>query len=253
MPNSNGKKDAVMSKDFLEQVRDRAAELWEAHGLLREPVAVRARALSPEEAIGNPEAKDFPLQKGRERLMEAVFRGARGQAFTHRFGDFSGTLTEIAAMPLDNSFRRAVLVASLNATLRFLGLCDRTVHCRDEGPALCAAKLRGYLAEEHPGARVGLVGYQPAFVAALAPAVPLRVLDLDPENIGTVRHGVTIEGPGDQPAVLDWAEVILLTGSSLSNGTAGQFLGRRPVVVFGVTAAAAAALLGWERFCTHAS
>lgn len=220
---------------------------------MQESVAVRARTLSPREALGDPEGEGFPLLKGRERLMEAEFRGARGQAFTDRFGDFSGTLAGIAALPLGNSFRRAVFVSALNATLRSLGLCDRTVHCRDDGPALCAGKLRAHLAGRYPGARVALVGFQPAFVTALAPAVPLRVLDLDPENIGTLRHGVRIEGPGEQRKVLDWADLVLLTGSCLTNDTAGQFLDGRPVLVFGVTAAAAAVLQGWDRFCAHAS
>ena len=47
-----------------------------------EIVKVKARTLSTEEAIGNPEADDFPLQKGKERLMQAQFGRGLGQAFT---------------------------------------------------------------------------------------------------------------------------------------------------------------------------
>jgi hypothetical protein len=47
--------------------------------LLSEPVMVRARVLTTEEAIGSPEAEDFPLQKGREKFMQAEFFGAVGR------------------------------------------------------------------------------------------------------------------------------------------------------------------------------
>jgi len=45
-------------------------------------IGLVAAALSPEEAIGNPEDRDYPLIVGKERLMQAEFRGALGQAFT---------------------------------------------------------------------------------------------------------------------------------------------------------------------------
>ncbi len=36
--------------------------------LMGETVRVKAKSLSVEAAIGNPEADDFPFQKGKERL-----------------------------------------------------------------------------------------------------------------------------------------------------------------------------------------
>ena len=45
-----------------------------------EEVDVVAQTLSPEEAIGNPEDDDYPILKGRERIVEATFRGSRGHA-----------------------------------------------------------------------------------------------------------------------------------------------------------------------------
>ena len=99
---------------------------------------VKARVLSSEEAIGNPEADDFPLQKGKERLMQAEFSTGTGQAFTDRYRDFSGKLCDIIEMPLKNNFRRAVFVAALNAVLRHLNEVHGTIHCRDKEPALCA-------------------------------------------------------------------------------------------------------------------
>lgn len=241
-----------MRADVLEDLRDKARALWTEKGLLGESVTVRARTLSVEEAIGNPEGDDFPLQKGKERLMEAQILGAKGQAFTDTFGDFAGTLGDIATMPLANNFRRAVFVASLNATLRSQGLCDRTVHCRDEGPSLCALALRDHIRERYGKVRITQVGLQPKFVAALSQEFELRVLDLDPDNIGKVLHGSLIEGPEARADALGWAELLLVTGSTLSNDSFGDFLTDRQLLVFGVTGAGAATLLGLDRFCANA-
>jgi hypothetical protein len=238
---------------ILETLRDKARLAWREAGLLQEPIAVRARTLTAEEAIGHPEGDDFPLQKGKERLMEATFQGSRGQAFTDRFGDFSGSLADVAAMELTNNFRRAVLIAAVNATARHLGLCDRTVHCRDKEPGQCAGLFSDHLRERFGSPRIAQVGYQPQFIEALAKNFELRVLDLDPDNIGTIRHGAPVEGPSKQLEVLDWADLWAVTGSTLSNDTLGDFLCGKPVIFYGTTVAGAAALLGLERFCAMAT
>ncbi len=242
-----------MGTGMLETVRRRAVELWERRDLLREPVAVTARTLTVREAIGDPEGDDFPLQKGKEQLMEAVFRGARGQAFTDRFGDFSGTLADVATMPLENNFRRAVFVASLNAVTRGLGLCQGTIHCRDKEPGECALKFRDHIRERYGKVRIAQVGFQPKMIEALAAAFEVRVLDLDPDNIGTVKHGAAVLGPQMRDETLAWAELLVVTGSTLANDTIGDFLTDRPVVFFGTTVAGAAALMGWERFCAKST
>lgn len=240
-----------MPNTALEELQARARELWRERGLLGERVTVAARTLTPEEAIGDPEGDDFPIQKGRERMMEASVLGARGHAFSDRYGDFAGALAQIADMKLENNFRRAVFVSTLNASLRALGLCDRTVHCRDKGPGECAVELRAYLRQRFGDARVTQVGFQPKFVAALAADRPLRVLDLDPENIGRTLHGALIEGPERRDDALAWADVLLVTGSALVNGSMDAFVTGKQLLVFGVSGAGAATLLGWERFCAQ--
>lgn len=237
----------------LELLQNKAARIWEKAGLLQTPITIKARTLSVEEAIGNPEGDDFPLQKGKERLMEAEFQGSRGQAFTDQFGDFSGSLADVAAMPLANNFRRAVLICAVNATARHLGLCDRTIHCRDKEPGQCAGLFGTYLSERFGAPRIAQVGFQPKIIEALAKRFELRVLDLDPDNIGTVRHGAPIEGPQQQDEVLAWADVLVVTGTTLANNSIGGFLGEKPVVFYGTTIAGAAALLGLERFCAMAT
>jgi len=234
---------------IYDEIKQKARPLLEARGLMDKKVRVEARALSTEEAIGNPEGDDFPLQKGKERLMQARLEGALGQAFTDRYGDFEGTLEEIFTMPLGNNFRRAVFVATLNAALRLAGRADRTIHCRDQGPGLCATQLVRHLRERYGEVRIGQVGFQPAMVEALSETFPLRVLDLDPDNIGNEKRGVRIEGGDAQEDVIDWADLLLVTGTTVVNGTTVEFLNGKPVLFYGTTIAGAAALMGWDRFC----
>ena len=213
-------------------------------------IAIRAFPLSPEEAIGNPEDKDYPLVKGKERLMQAEFQGAKGQAFTDMYGDFGGTLAEVLEMDLKNNFRRAVFVSALNAVMRHLGLVSGTVHCRNEEPPRCAQELVKYLMEKHTGRRIALVGFQPRMAEALSQQFDLRITDLDGENIGRKKYGVRIWGPEKTTEHLEWCDLALVTGTSAANGTLDGFLhGPKPVIFYGVTISGAARLLCLEHFC----
>ena len=206
--------------------------------------------LTTEEAIGHPEDQDFPLQKGKERLMQAKFRGQAGQAFTDQFGDFLGSLEEILTMPLTNNYRRAVFVAALNAVLKYLGLIRGTIHCHNQSPQECAGELAGYIRGRFGEVRVTRVGFQPRMVQEISAILPLRLLDLDPDNIGVKKFGVTVEDQEKTAKALKWADVLLVTGTTLVNDTIGQFLLDKPVIFYGTTIAGAAYLMGWERFCS---
>lgn len=237
--------------EIYEELKKRFLELCRQQNLLGEHIDVRARALTTEEAIGNPEGNDFRLQLGKERLMQAEFRAEFGQAFTDRFGDFAGTLEEIATMALDNNYRRAVFVASLNAVLKQLNLIQGTVHCRDQEPHECSLELVGHIMKNFGDVRVTQVGFQPRMVQEMAEAFPLRVLDLDQDNIGTGKFGVTVEGPEMTGEAVEWADLLLVTGTTLVNDTIGRFLVGKPVIFYGTTVAGAAYLMDWERFCAR--
>jgi hypothetical protein len=230
-------------------IRQKFIKLIKEHGLEGEEVIVRAAALTPEQAIGNPEDKDYPLIKGQERLMQAEFRGAKGQAFTDHYGNFSGRLADIAAMDLTNNFRRAVFIASLNAVMNYLGLISKTVHCKDEQPRECAAELANYIEKNYGHPKIAMVGFQPRMVEALAQQFELRVTDMDEANIGQEKFGVKIDGPGKTEENLKWCDIALVTGTTIVNDTIDQFLGDKPVIFYGVTIAGAAKLEGLNRFC----
>lgn len=239
-----------MQGSLLLSAQKKVKELWGKEGILQEHVRVTARALSVEEAIGNPEGDDFPLQQGKERLMEAEFRGARGQAFTDRFGNFSASLAEITEMKLNNNFRRALFVAVCNAVQRYLGKTDRTVHCRDDEPGRCAPQLSEYIMQQFGDVRITQIGYQPKMIESLAGKFRLRVIDLDPGNIGTQKYGITIEGPEKTKDAIHQADVLLVTGSTVVNGTLETFLVEdTPTIFYGTTISAIADLLGLTRFC----
>ena len=239
--------------DVYHDLKQKAAVIFDRYDLMGETVQVKARVLSTEEAIGNPEANDFPLQKGKERLMQANIGGALGQAFTDRFGDFEGVLEAILETPPTNNFRRAIFVASINAALRRLGLIQGTVHCRDQGPGQCALALADHIRNRYGDVKIGIIGFQPRMVETLAAGFPVRVLDMDTDNIGEDKFGVVVESPAAAPAAAEWADLMLVTGTTLVNGTLPDFLGEKPVIFYGTTIAGAAYLMGWARFCESSS
>lgn len=212
---------------------------------------ISARPLSAKEAIGEPDRDDYPLIKGKEVMIEAAFRGSRGQAFTDMPGKFEGSIRDVIALPLATNFERAVFIASLNAVMRELGLISGTVHCKDKEPAQCARELVDYVRERFGNPRISFVGFQPAMIERLSEQFAMRVLDLDEENIGKKKFGLTIEGPDKTEEVLQWGDIILATGSTSVNATIDQFLGKKPVVFFGVTASAVTKICGFERFCRY--
>ena len=251
--------DYLYSRDFaggrelmiLGKLHLKLKQLCVARGLMDKPVSVTARALTPEQAIGNPEHDDYPIIKGRERMVEAEFLRARGHAFTDRPGNFVGTLAEVMDMPIENNFRRAVFVSTANAVARHLGLAERTMHCKDADPVKCAAQLPEFVAGKYPGAkRVFLAGLQPRLLEALAGAFEVRVTDMDADNIGERKAGMLVEPAESAAECLAWCDLVLATGSAVVNGTAGVFLdGGKPVCLYGVTGAATTALLDAPRFC----
>jgi uncharacterized protein (DUF4213/DUF364 family) len=207
------------------------------------------RTLTPGEAIGNPEDKDYPLITGRERMMQAEFRQSCGQAYTDMYGDFSAKVMDIARMELDNNFRRAVFVSSLNAVMRYLGLIQKSVHCEDNQPRECSAKLAGYITQKYGCPKIALVGLQPRMVESLAKTFDIKVTDMDAANVGSAKYGLTVQSPASTGEHLAWCDLIVATGSTLVNDTLHDFLIDKPVIFYGVTISGAAKILGLDNFC----
>jgi len=234
--------DAI-KKEFIKLINE--------NGLQEEKVIIRATPLSPEQAIGNPEDRDYPLVAGVERLMQAEFKGSLGQAYTDMYGDFSGTLSQIVEMELKNNFRRAVFISSLNAVMKYLGLITESVHCRDNQPRECSQELVSFIEKNYGQPKVAMVGFQPRMVEALARKFELRVTDMDEDNIGREKFGVKIDDPSRAQENLKWCDIALVTGTTIVNNTIDQFRTSKPVIFYGITISGVAKLLGLNHFCPY--
>lgn len=243
----------------LEKLQNLFRHLVEERALPPEtPISVRP--LGVVEAIGDPAPwRDYPLLKGKEKLIEATFEGSIGQAFTSSPAGWQGTLDDVLHFDLEKERDLALYVACVNAVGRHLGLADDTIHCKDKGPADCAKRMAKELEIRlSKGGKVGIIGYQPAFVHALSDHLgPDRVLvsDLDPDNIGRKEAGVSIiDGATGLDELADWADLGFATGSTLANGTLDSIVDAfetrgKPIIFFGTTIAVPAVLLGLKRLC----
>ena len=218
---------------------------------------VKVYPLSSRDAIGDAEG-DFVIKKGKEYVIEATFDNARGQAFTGKPCEWDGTLEDTLSLDLSDIGNRSVFVATMNAVLRSLGLATGTIHCRNEDPTKCGFEIAGQLDARFGSKRFGIVGLQPAILQGLAKhfsTEAVRVVDLDPDNIGNSKYGVEVwDGQTDLRRLAQWAEVGLATGSSIVNGTIDQIVrcfndDARPLVFFGNTISGAAVLLDIDRLC----
>jgi hypothetical protein len=233
----------LLKKEFSKIVKE--------HNLETEDVIVMAVPLSPEEVIGNPEDKDYPLITGRERMMQAEFKGSPGQAFTDMYGNFNGRLSDVINMDLTNNFRRAIFIATINAVLRNLGMVTCTVHCKDNEPVQCSNELAQYIETKYGNPKIAIAGLQPRMVQILSSRFRTKVTDLDLKNIGTEKYGVHIDGPEKTPENLEWCDIALVTGTTIVNNTIDQFRISKPVIFFGVTITGAAYLLDLDTVCYY--
>ncbi len=237
------------------EIKERFAQIVVENNLSDEAVRISAKTLTPEEAIGNPESDDFPILKGHERLMQAEFKGSLGQAFTDMYGDFEGTLQDVLCMELNNNFRRAIFIATLNAVMRNLGLIEGSVHCKDHGPEECGLDLVEFL-EGCKSSRIALVGFQPVHARCCSGCYALKILDLDKENIGKEKFGVVVlDGDKNAKEVLKWCDLALVTGTTVVNGTIEPILemAREKVVFYGISIAGVAQLFDLNRFCPRST
>ena len=244
-------------------VLQRAKELFSAivaeHQLGSDPVRVTVEPLSPRQAIGRPQRQDFALLDGREVMIEAEFRGSLGQAFTDQPQSFRGTLNDVQHLKLDTSANRAVFISTLNAVTSYLGTARGTRHCRDDEPERCGSEIARGLLRDYGRVKVGLVGYQPAILEHLTRAFGVenvKCSDLSPKNIGSHKSGVRVcDGKTETAGLIDWCELLLVTSSATVNDTFDEIYERavtsqgKPLLVFGVTGAGVAALLGLRRIC----
>lgn len=243
--------------NFLTQSRTRFQDIIDNNNLNDVELQVLAKPLTPEEAIGVPGRRDFPIIIGKERVIEAIVLGSRGQAFTDSPSEYIGKLGDIMDLPLDSNRNRALLVATINAVMKHLGLVEGTIHCKDDDPEICAMEIASHCRKS--GAKtVGLIGLNPAIAEALSRefgAKNVRIADLDKNNIGSRKFDVEIiDGASDADYIIRSTDIVLITGTTFVNGTfdglwdAVTRYGKKSII-FGVTAAGIAKLMNLHRLC----
>ncbi|MCT4631175.1 MAG: DUF364 domain-containing protein [Firmicutes bacterium] len=221
-------------------------------GIINDEIVIKAKVLSTEEAIGKPKRQDYPIIKGKEKLIQANYKGSKGQAFTDAQVDFRGSLSEILQMDFSDNRNVALLVASINSVLKHLGLISNTIHCKDEEPITCSGKLANFVKEKYGPSKIALIGLQPAMLEALAEDNQVRVSDMDKDNIGKYKHGVMVEDASlKTEEIVQWSDFIIATGSTVANNSIDSFVTDKEVYFFGTTIAGVAYLMGYERFCTE--
>ena len=78
---------------------------------------------------------------------------------------------------------------------------------------------------------------------------------MNPKNIGSYKFGVEIwNGATQTEEIIDWGDVLLVTSSTLTNGSLDKILAQvekngKHIILFGITGAAVCALTGIERVC----
>jgi len=233
-----------------DELKEKFANIIKENKIEAEKIRIKAYPLTPKEAIGNPSDLDYPLVKGRERLMEATFKGYKGQAFTDLYGDFDGSIRDVLSLRLQTNYERAIFISTLNATLSYLGVISNTVHCKNDEPRECAMKATSFVRNHYGLPRIFLVGMQPRFAESFSESFELRITDLDSEEIGKNINGVKVEGEYSTNKNIAWADLLWVTGTTIVNATVEQFLNiNKPIVFYGTTIAGAAYLLGLKRFC----
>ncbi|HPJ93694.1 MAG TPA: DUF364 domain-containing protein [Deltaproteobacteria bacterium] len=246
--------------DIIEASKEQFREIIRKNNLQNKPVAITAKTLTPEQAIGNPGRRDYPIIEGKERMIEAEFFDACGHAFTDSPINFVGYLEDVLQLQTDSNQYRAIYLATLNAVLRYLGLIQGTVHCKNDEPEHCAWRIAGHIRENWGRVRIGLIGLNPAVAEQLVKTFGsenVLITDLDRKNIGIEKYSVEIwDGRSRTEELIRLSDVVLATGTTLGNGSFDLIWEliqehEKPYLFYGVTVAGISGIMGINRICPY--
>lgn len=247
-------------KSLVEKSRENLRELIRKNDFDDAQISILAKTLTPEEAIGNPKRRDYPIIEGKEKMVEALFLGARGHSFTDSPVDFQGSIREVVDLPLHSNSNRAIYFATLNAVMRKLNLIQGTVHCRDQEPEKCAHCIAEHVMTTWGKLRVGLIGLNPAIAEMLVKTFGTEnvlINDLDRKNIGNEKFGVTVgDGRTRTEALIQASDFVLATGTTLGNDTFETIWDlickhQKKYLFYGVTVAGVSHQMGINRICPY--
>ena len=244
----------------LENSKIQFVEIVTQNRLLDAYVSVLVKTLTPEEAIGEPGRRDFPIILGKERVVEAEVLGTKAHAFTDSPGEFVGDLKEVLNLPLISNRERSIYVATVNATLKYLNLIENTIHCKDEDPERCGKEIASQLLKRYGKTKIGFIGLNPAIAENLVEtfgAEKVRITDLNEQNVNSFKHGVKVwDGNDMTEKLIKQSDVILITGTTFVNGTFNYIMHcvqnyKKDFQIYGVTGAGICKLMGLNRICPY--
>jgi uncharacterized protein (DUF4213/DUF364 family) len=244
----------------LWQSRERFKKIAQEHDLLDTDVIVLVKTLSPEEAIGKPGRRDFPIVVGKERVIEAEFQGAKAHAFTDTPREFIGKLKEALDLSLLTNGGRAIYIATMNAVLKYLTRIKTTLHCRDNEPEQCAREIAVHIKEKYGAQKVGLIGLNPAILESLSNTFgtgKVKITDLNRKNIGAIKYGVEVwNGNTMVEQLVEQSDLVLITGTTFVNGTFDRIwkairFYQKQYLIYGVTSAGICELMDLNRICPY--
>lgn len=250
----------IRGPSILKGARIKLKELIAKNELSEVSVSVLVKTLTPQEAIGEPGRRDFPIIIGKERVIEAKVLTARAHAFTDSPGEFVGKLREILDLSLASNKERAVFIATLNAVLKYLNLTEKTLHCKNEDPERCAKEIASHILGKWAKARIGLIGLNPAIAESLVSTFGkenVKITDLNKENISSMKFGVKIwDGNEMTEELVKQSDVILITGTTLVNSSFDNIIHfiqnhGKDYLIYGVTCAGICSLTGLNRICPY--
>jgi len=69
--------------------------------------------------------------------------------------------------------------------------------------------------------------------------------------VGKQKYGVLIEDVSRTGEIIDWADIVLATGTTAVNDTLPSILKSKPVLFYGVTISGIAYLQGYQQICFY--
>lgn len=235
----------MTNEEMYRTLKHSFKSIIEMYSIPHKTVSVRAPGFDPLK----PDTQEITLV--------GDFDGNTGECSTtyvRAAATFEGTLDDVLNLDIENDpYARGIYIAAVNAVMNKYHMADDCVTCSSNSEADCAEYVMHYYKKNNGKPNLLLVGYQETMLELLAQHFPVKVLDLDPDNIGKTFFGVTVEhGVNDYDDSVKWADVILCTGSVISNGTIIKYLNLpKDVIFYGTTIAGFGRVFSLKRLCPY--
>ncbi len=228
---------------LTEELKENFINIVEENNLEHEDIEIKTCLSSPHE---------------KEILIEADFKGNKGQAFSTDAINFQGKIKDILNMDLNTSKNRALFIVCANAVLKYLNLIEGTIHCNEKEAKKCAQKISNTFSRRYGMfLTVGMVGLQPIIAEALIKKIGkenIRICDKD--NANKNFYDVLIEDEKNMKNIVAGSFLTLAKGNAIVDGKIDEIIKTfqednksRIVIFYGVTIASAQKLLALKRIC----